>query len=47
MIVKGLRGFLSFANFYRRFIRDFFAIVPLLTDLTFKDGEFRWDAAYD
>lgn len=42
--VKGVRGFLGFANFYRRFIRDFAKITRPLTDLTRKDAEveFRW-----
>ena len=40
--VKGVRGFLGFANFYRRFIPDFSAVVRPLTDLTHKDMEFRW-----
>lgn len=40
--VKGVRGFLGFANFYRRFIRDFAKVVRPLTDLTQKDAEFRW-----
>jgi hypothetical protein len=40
--VKGVRGFLGFANFYRRFIPDFSAVVRLLTNLTHKDMEFRW-----
>ena len=39
--VKGVRGFLGFANFYRRFIRDFAKVVRPLTDLTQKDTEFR------
>ena len=40
--VKAVRSFLGFANFYRRFIRNFSAIVAPLTDLTRKDHSFRW-----
>ena len=40
--VKGLRGFIGFANFYRRFIRRFSDIVAPLTDLTKKDVQYRW-----
>jgi hypothetical protein len=40
--VKGIRSFLGFANFYRRFIRDFAEIVVHLTDLTKKDRTFMW-----
>jgi hypothetical protein len=39
--VKGVRGFLEFANFYQRFIQDFTTIVAPLTDLTRKDINFR------
>ncbi|MDI6015458.1 reverse transcriptase domain-containing protein [Escherichia coli] len=42
--VKGVRGFLGFANFYRRFIKDFSKIASPLTDLTKKDIPFRWTA---
>lgn len=40
--VKGVRGFLGFANFYRRFIHNFADIVRPLTDLTRKDCRFHW-----
>jgi hypothetical protein len=41
-LVKGVRGFLGFANFYQRFIRDFTTIAASLTNLTRKDTSFRW-----
>ena len=41
--VKGVRGFLGFANFYRRFIKDFSDLVRPLTELTRKDRKFSWD----
>ena len=37
-----MRAFLGFANFYRRFIRDFAKIARPLTDLTRKDAVFDW-----
>lgn len=40
--VKGVRSFLGFANFYRRFIQGFSEIVRPLTDLTQKDNPFLW-----
>ena len=40
--VKGVRAFLGFANFYRRFIKEFSAIVAPLTRLTSKDVKFHW-----
>ena len=39
-IVKGVRGFLGFANFYRRFIQHYSNIVLPLTALTKKDQPF-------
>jgi hypothetical protein len=35
--VKGIQSFLGFANFYRRFIRDFSKITTPLTKLTKKE----------
>jgi hypothetical protein len=43
--VKDIQIFLCFANFYRRFIKDFAKIATPLTKLTKKDGPFFWDAA--
>jgi hypothetical protein len=39
--VKGVRSFLGFANFYRRFIKDFAGVTAPLTRLT-GDASFRW-----
>ena len=40
--VKGVRSFLGFANYYRRFIKDFARISAPLVRLTKKDAPFRW-----
>ena len=40
--VKDVRGFLGFANFYRRFIQGYSDLVRPLTDLTHKDMRFEW-----
>jgi hypothetical protein len=40
--VRGVRGFLGFANYYRQFIRDFSLIATPLTTLTKKDQKFQW-----
>ena len=45
--VKGVRSFLRFANFYRRFIKDFSDLVRPLTDLTHKDRHFTWSPEAD
>lgn len=42
-----MRSFLGFANFYRRFIRDFADITAPLTALTKKDTKFVWDSTAD
>jgi hypothetical protein len=40
--VKGVRSFLGFGNFYRRFIRHFAEIARPLNALTKKDQPFKW-----
>ena len=40
--VKGVRSFLGFANYYRRFVKDFGAIADPLTSLTKKGMEWQW-----
>ena len=40
--VKDVQGFLGFANFYKRFIKDFAKLTSSLTLLTRKDKEFQW-----
>jgi hypothetical protein len=40
--LRSVRGFIGFANFYRRFIRNFSAIAKPLTDLTKKDRPWNW-----
>lgn len=45
--VKGVRGFLGFANFYRRFIQGFSDIARPLTELTQKDRQFKWTPGAD
>src|SRR6202790_4062053 len=42
--VKGVRSFLGFANFYRRFIGRFSELARPLNDLTLKDRKFEWMA---
>jgi Reverse transcriptase (RNA-dependent DNA polymerase)/RNase H-like domain found in reverse transcriptase len=37
--VKGVRGFIGFANFYRSFIQDFAELAKPLTDLTKKEAQ--------
>ena len=40
--IKGVRAFIGFANFYRRFIKDFSKITAPLIALTKKDTKFTW-----
>jgi hypothetical protein len=41
--IKGIQSFLGFANFYRRFIRDFSKITTPLTKLTKKEVPWLWN----
>ena len=43
--VKGVQGFLGFANFYRKFIKNFSQLVMPLTNLVKKDTKFDWSDA--
>ena len=43
--VKGIRGLLGYANFYRHFIKDFSLIVKPFTNLLIKDVPFVFDDA--
>ena len=49
--LRDVRGFLGFANFYRRFIKDFSRKARPLNDLTKKDVFWNWrveqQAAFD
>ncbi|RYP53614.1 hypothetical protein DL770_010985 [Monosporascus sp. CRB-9-2] len=40
--VKEIQAFLGFANYYRRFIRNFSRIAMPLTELTRKEKQFEW-----
>ena len=40
--VTGVRSFLGFANYYRRFVKSFAHIASPLTNLTKKDQPFKW-----
>ena len=40
--LKDVRAFIGFANFYRRFIKDFSKLARPLHDLTKKDTPFTW-----
>ena len=43
--LKEVQGFLGFANFYRRFIKDYSKTVRALNNLTKKDHPFVWNEA--
>jgi len=45
--LRGLRGFLGFANFYRNFIRGFFALAAPLSELNKKGVPFVWTTERD
>jgi hypothetical protein len=42
VLAKGARSFLGLANFYRKFINDFFTLTRSLTNLLKKEGLFEW-----
>ena len=44
--IKGIRGFLGHASFYRRFIKDFSLIARPSTNLLNKDVPFMFDDSY-
>jgi hypothetical protein len=44
MMVKSVRSFLGFANFYQRFVKHFSDVVRPLTKLTRMDRVFEWSA---
>jgi hypothetical protein len=41
-MVKGVRSFLGFSNFYRRFIGGYVDVARPLNDLMKKDTPFKW-----
>ena len=43
--VKGVRKFLGFTNYYRRFIKDFSKMTRPLVDLICKDTPWKWGDA--
>jgi hypothetical protein len=43
--IKGMQSFLGFANFYRRFIKDYSKIAAPLMELTKKDVTYKWNDA--
>ena len=44
-MVRDVRKFLGFANYYRRFIKNFAALTKPLNMLTRKDKKWRWEEA--
>ena len=45
--VKGVQSFIGFANFYRKFIKDFSEIIRPMMALVQKDISFQWNEAAD
>lgn len=45
--VKGIQSFIGFANFYRKFIKEFSTIILPIMRLVRKDVTFRWDEEAD
>ena len=45
--VKGVQGFIGFANFYRKFIQGFSDVVRPIMSLVKKDSVFRWTPEAD
>ena len=43
IIVKGVRSFLGFTNFYQHFIKHYLDMVQPLTKLTYKNKAFKWN----
>ncbi len=41
-LAKGVRLFLGLANFYKKFIKDFFALAKPFNNLSKKKGSFEW-----
>ena len=46
-LVKAVRSFIGFCNFYRKFIPNFSALAQLLHDLTKKGVTFQWGKEQD
>ena len=44
---KQLKGFLGFANYYRRFVKDFAKIASCLFKMTSKKQKFEWKAIHE
>ena len=42
IIITQVQSFLRFANFYKRFIHNYFAVAKVFIDLTKKDQDFKW-----
>ena len=45
--VKGVQSFVGFANFYRRFIKEFSQIILPMMKLVRKDTTFQWNDEAD